>query len=82
MKNANSVIVAEDVVLFCGLAVLPSSFDEVLSVAVALSRPLLEHLHCLVVTLGANGLLVCGEHDAASVNLQPRKQKRVRAAYI
>ncbi|XP_027128831.1 pseudouridine-metabolizing bifunctional protein C1861.05 [Larimichthys crocea] len=58
--------------------VLPSSFDEVLSVAVALSRPLLEHLHCLVVTLGANGLLVCGEHDAASVNLQPRKQKRRR----
>ncbi|KAG8012781.1 Pseudouridine-metabolizing bifunctional protein C1861.05 [Nibea albiflora] len=58
--------------------VLPSSFEEVLSVAVALSRPLLEHLHCLVVTLGANGLLVCGEHDAASVNLQPRKQKRRR----
>ncbi|XP_070828609.1 uncharacterized protein [Chaetodon trifascialis] len=58
--------------------VLPSSLDEVLSVAVALSRPLLEHLHCLVVTLGANGVLVCGEHDAGSVNLQPRKQKRRR----
>ncbi|XP_031139138.1 pseudouridine-metabolizing bifunctional protein C1861.05 [Sander lucioperca] len=58
--------------------VLPSSLEEVLSVAVALSRPLLEHLHCLVVTLGANGVLVCGEHDAGSVNLQPRKQKRRR----
>ncbi|XP_036962122.1 pseudouridine-metabolizing bifunctional protein C1861.05 [Acanthopagrus latus] len=58
--------------------VLPSSLDEVLSVAVTLSRPLLEHLHCVVVTLGANGLLVCGEHDAGSVNLQPRKQKRKR----
>ncbi|XP_076588822.1 uncharacterized protein LOC143321944 [Chaetodon auriga] len=58
--------------------VLPSSLDEVLSVAVALSRPLLEHLHCLVVTLGANGVLVCGEHDAGSVNLQPRKEKRRR----
>uniref|UniRef100_A0A8C4IJH8 Zgc:136858 n=1 Tax=Dicentrarchus labrax TaxID=13489 RepID=A0A8C4IJH8_DICLA len=58
--------------------VLPSSHDEVLSVAVALSRPLLEHLLCLVVTLGANGLLVCGEHDGGSVNLQPRKQKRRR----
>lgn len=80
VKNANSVIAAEDVVLFCGLSVLPSSLDEVLSVAVTLSRPLLEHLHCVVVTLGANGLLVCGEHDAGSVNLQPRKQKRVRAA--
>ncbi|XP_070763979.1 uncharacterized protein [Enoplosus armatus] len=58
--------------------VLPSCLDEVLSVAVALSRPLLEHLHCLVVTLGANGVMVCGEHDAGSVNLQPRKQKRRR----
>lgn len=80
VKNANSVISAEDVVLSCGLSVLPSSLKEVLSVAVTLSRPLLEHLHCVVVTLGANGLLVCGEHDAGSVNLQPRKQKRVRAA--
>uniref|UniRef100_A0A3Q3T1L6 Zgc:136858 n=2 Tax=Mastacembelus armatus TaxID=205130 RepID=A0A3Q3T1L6_9TELE len=59
--------------------VLPNSLEEVLSVAVALSRPLLEHLHCLVVTLGAMGVLVCGEHDdAGSVNLQPRKQKRRR----
>lgn len=67
-------------VLSHGFAVLPSSLDEVLNVALALSRPLLEHLQCLVVTLGANGVLVCGEHDAGSVNLQPRKQKRVRAA--
>ncbi|XP_059191379.1 uncharacterized protein zgc:136858 isoform X3 [Centropristis striata] len=58
--------------------VLPSSLEEMLSVAVALSRPLLEHLHCLVVTLGAGGVLVCGEHDAGSVNLQPRKQKTKR----
>ncbi|KAM7414898.1 hypothetical protein PAMA_019626 [Pampus argenteus] len=57
---------------------IPSSLDEVLSVAVALSRPLLEHLHCLVVTLGANGVLLCGEHDAGSVNLQPKKQKKER----
>lgn len=82
VRNANSVTFIEIVVLTCGVAVLPSSLEEVLSVAVALSRPLLEHLHCLVVTLGANGVLVCGEHDAGSVNLQPRKQKRVRATYI
>ncbi|XP_075998065.1 uncharacterized protein LOC142991814 [Genypterus blacodes] len=56
--------------------VLPCSLDEVLNLALALSRPLLEHLQCLVVTLGANGVLLCGEHDAGSVNLQPRKQKR------
>ncbi|XP_042351382.1 pseudouridine-metabolizing bifunctional protein C1861.05 [Plectropomus leopardus] len=58
--------------------VMPISLEEVLSVAVALSRPLLEHLHCLVVTLGACGVLVCGEHDEGSVNLQPRKQRRRR----
>ncbi|XP_068595002.1 uncharacterized protein zgc:136858 [Brachionichthys hirsutus] len=58
--------------------VLPSSLDDALSLAVTLSRPLLEHLHCLVVTLGANGLLVCGEHDSGSVNLQPRIQKKRR----
>ncbi|KAI3371151.1 hypothetical protein L3Q82_023783 [Scortum barcoo] len=57
---------------------LPSSLEEVLSVAVTLSRPLLEQLHCVVVTLGAKGVLVCGEHDAGSVNLQPRKERRRR----
>ncbi|XP_068169684.1 uncharacterized protein zgc:136858 isoform X2 [Antennarius striatus] len=58
--------------------VLPSSLDDILSLAVTLSRPLLEHLHCLVVTLGSNGLLLCGEHNAGSVNLQPRLQKKRR----
>lgn len=68
----------------CGVEVLPSSLEELLRVAVALSRPLLEHLHCVLVTLGADGVLVCGEHDAGSVNMQPRKQgsnKEVRNAY-
>lgn len=78
VKNATSVKEAKGVVLSCGVAVLPNSLDEVLTLAVALSRPLLEYIHCLVVTLGANGVLVCGEHDAGSVNLQPRKQKRVK----
>lgn len=67
---------------FCIAAVLPSTLDETLSVAVALSRPLLEHLHCLVVTLGANGVLLCGEYDEGTVNLQPRKQKRVRMVFM
>ncbi|XP_013887823.1 pseudouridine-metabolizing bifunctional protein C1861.05 [Austrofundulus limnaeus] len=58
--------------------VLPSTLDEILSVAVALSRPLLEHLHCLVVTLGPNGVLLCGEQEAGSINLQPRKLKKKR----
>ncbi|XP_014861261.1 PREDICTED: pseudouridine-metabolizing bifunctional protein C1861.05-like [Poecilia mexicana] len=57
---------------------LPASLDEILTVAMALSRPLLENLHCLVVTLGPDGVLLCGQHEAGSVDLQPRKQKRKR----
>ncbi|KAL2093600.1 hypothetical protein ACEWY4_010912 [Coilia grayii] len=59
--------------------VLPESLEEVLSCAASLSRPLLEHLQCVVVTLGPMGVLLCGEHEAGAVNLQPRKHRRVRA---
>lgn len=59
------------------LPVLPSSLTEVLDIALTLSRHLLEHIHCLIVTLGAKGVLVCGEHEAGSVNLQPRRQNKV-----
>lgn len=65
------------------MAVLPDTLEEVLSVAVALSRPLLEHLLCLVVTLGPSGVLLCGEHSqAGSVNLQPRKLRKVSIVQI
>uniref|UniRef100_A0A4W5MSH5 Zgc:136858 n=1 Tax=Hucho hucho TaxID=62062 RepID=A0A4W5MSH5_9TELE len=57
-------------------AVLPSSLEEVLSCAMALARPLLDHLQCVVVTLGAMGVLLCGEHNAGSVDLQPRRGTR------
>ncbi|XP_043083149.1 pseudouridine-metabolizing bifunctional protein C1861.05 [Puntigrus tetrazona] len=55
---------------------LPRSLEDVLGCVPALSRPLLEHLNCVVVTLGALGVMVCGEHDAGTVNLQPQKQKQ------
>ncbi|XP_010888082.2 pseudouridine-metabolizing bifunctional protein C1861.05 isoform X2 [Esox lucius] len=55
---------------------LPSSMEEVLSSAAALTRPLLDHLHCVVVTLGAKGVLLCGEHSNGTVDLQPRKGTR------
>ncbi|CAL9696895.1 unnamed protein product [Knipowitschia caucasica] len=54
---------------------LPESLDEVLELAMTLSRPLLEHLHCLIVTLGPYGVLVCGESKDDSIYLQPRKFK-------
>ncbi|XP_077567312.1 uncharacterized protein LOC144192131 [Stigmatopora nigra] len=58
--------------------VLPNSLQQVLSLSVTLARPLLEHINCLVVTLGENGVLVCGEHQAGSVDLKLRKQKKTR----
>ncbi|KAJ3595987.1 hypothetical protein NHX12_002396 [Muraenolepis orangiensis] len=52
---------------------------DVLTCALALARPLLEHLHCLVVTLGSDGVLVCGMHDGdGSVRLQPRAEGKTR----
>lgn len=63
------------------MTVLPCSVEEMLNFAVTLSLPLLEHIHCLVVTLGANGVLLCGEQDAGSVNLQPRQHRRVWKIY-
>ncbi|XP_055049038.2 uncharacterized protein [Misgurnus anguillicaudatus] len=57
---------------------LPKSLEDVLSCVPALSRPLLDHLHCVVVTLGSLGVLVCGEHEAGTVNLLPKRHKRKR----
>lgn len=55
---------------------LPRSLEDVLGCVPALSRPLLEHLNCVVVTLGALGVMVCGEHDAGTVNLQLQKRQK------
>ncbi|KAJ1166623.1 hypothetical protein NDU88_007022 [Pleurodeles waltl] len=51
---------------------LPTSLDGILEAAVTLSRPLLEHLHCVVVTLGAHGVLLCGRSsEGQTVSLRP-----------
>ncbi|XP_061085884.1 uncharacterized protein zgc:136858 [Conger conger] len=57
-------------------AVLPGEVGEVLGCAVALCRPLLEHLQCVLVTLGPLGVLLCGEQEGGAVRLSPRKQPR------
>ncbi|XP_048871132.1 uncharacterized protein zgc:136858 isoform X2 [Brienomyrus brachyistius] len=58
--------------------VLPKTRDEVLSCAASLSRPLLEHLSCVVVTLGSLGVLLCGEHVDGGVRLQLRPRSALR----
>ncbi|XP_058842341.1 uncharacterized protein zgc:136858 isoform X3 [Acipenser ruthenus] len=65
----------------CGIAskhrvpVVPSSLDDVLGSALALSRPLLEHLRCVVVTLGPHGVLLCGDAEGGAVSLQGAEYK-------
>ncbi|XP_041109872.1 pseudouridine-metabolizing bifunctional protein C1861.05 [Polyodon spathula] len=57
-------------------AAVPSSLDDVLGSALALSRPLLEHLRCVVVTLGPHGVLLCGDAEGGAVSLQRVDYKR------
>ncbi|KAM9292624.1 uncharacterized protein RDI95_002425 [Morus bassanus] len=52
-------------------AELPSRLEDVVQSAVALARPLLAHLCCVVVTLGAHGVLLCGRSLGGSISLRP-----------
>lgn len=50
---------------------LPSKAEDVVETAAALVLPLLRELHCVVVTLGQHGVLVCGQNMDGSVSLHP-----------
>uniref|UniRef100_A0A8D2IV80 Carbohydrate kinase PfkB domain-containing protein n=1 Tax=Varanus komodoensis TaxID=61221 RepID=A0A8D2IV80_VARKO len=50
---------------------LPSKLEDMLEVAAGLACPLLKELHCVVVTLGQHGVLVCGRDVGGSVSLHP-----------
>uniref|UniRef100_A0A3B3STS0 Zgc:136858 n=1 Tax=Paramormyrops kingsleyae TaxID=1676925 RepID=A0A3B3STS0_9TELE len=52
--------------------------EAVLHCAASLSRPLLEHLRCVVVTLGSLGVLLCGEHEEGGVRVQPGIRSALR----
>ncbi|XP_074438482.1 uncharacterized protein LOC141741509 isoform X1 [Larus michahellis] len=63
-------------------AELPSRSEDVVQTAVALSRPLLAHLHCVVVTLGAHGILLCGKSLGGSISLRPGAHEQTAAASL
>eukprot|EP00079_Xenopus_tropicalis_P015159 XP_004912514.1 PREDICTED: pseudouridine-metabolizing bifunctional protein C1861.05-like [Xenopus tropicalis] len=48
---------------------LPRALDDTLDMALTLSVPLLEHLACVIVTLGANGVLLCGHSHRGTLSL-------------
>ncbi|PKU36068.1 pseudouridine-metabolizing bifunctional [Limosa lapponica baueri] len=64
------------------LAELPSRLEDVVQTAVALARPLLAHLHCVVVTLGAHGILLCGKSLQGSISLHPGAHEQTAAASL
>lgn len=57
-------------------AELPSELEDVIGVAVSMSRPLLEHLQCVVVSLGCHGVLLCSRGEAGTFSLQPQKSRQ------
>ncbi|XP_014792695.1 PREDICTED: pseudouridine-metabolizing bifunctional protein C1861.05-like isoform X2 [Calidris pugnax] len=63
-------------------AELPSRLEDVVQTAVALARPLLAHLHCVVVTLGAHGILLCGKSLRGSISLRPGAHEETAAASL
>ncbi|XP_062989385.1 uncharacterized protein LOC134403272 isoform X4 [Elgaria multicarinata webbii] len=50
---------------------LPSKLEDVVEAAVTLACPLLKELHCVVVTLGQHGVVVCGRNMGGSISLHP-----------
>ncbi|XP_056195224.1 uncharacterized protein LOC130149525 isoform X2 [Falco biarmicus] len=63
-------------------AELPSSLEDVVQTAVALACPLLAHLHCVVVTLGAHGILLCGKSLGGSILLCSGAHEQTAAASL
>ncbi|XP_069759704.1 uncharacterized protein [Narcine bancroftii] len=58
-------------------AELPSVMHEVIDVALGMSQPLLKYLQCVIVTLGQQGVLLCGRSEDGTISLQPRKASQV-----
>ncbi|XP_009678232.1 uncharacterized protein [Struthio camelus] len=63
-------------------AELPSRLEDVVKTAMTLARPLLTQLHCVVVTLGAHGVLLCGKSVGGSVLLCPGAQEQSAATCL
>ncbi|XP_071583409.1 uncharacterized protein [Heliangelus exortis] len=63
-------------------AELPSGLEDVVQTVMALARPLLSHLHCVVVTLGTHGVLLCGKSLGGSISLHPGAHEQTSAASL
>ncbi|XP_073423714.1 uncharacterized protein [Dendrobates tinctorius] len=48
---------------------IPCKLEDLVDTAISLSIPLLENIHCVIVTLGAHGVLLCGHRRDRTVSL-------------
>ncbi|KAM5173029.1 uncharacterized protein ACMZJ9_005712 [Mantella aurantiaca] len=51
---------------------VPHELDDIIDMATTLSLPLLENLHCVIITLGAHGVLLCGHSFNGILSLHPK----------
>ncbi|XP_008108730.2 uncharacterized protein LOC100556121 [Anolis carolinensis] len=51
---------------------LPTKLEDIVDIAAKLAGPLLKELHCVVVTLGQHGVLVCGRNESGTISLHSR----------
>ncbi|XP_072001353.1 uncharacterized protein [Engystomops pustulosus] len=49
---------------------IPCRLEDIVDTAISLSLPLLESIQCVIVTLGAQGVLLCGHRRAGTVSLR------------
>ena len=63
------------------------SLDDILTQSVKLCRPLMQHIHCVIVTLGKHGVLVCRDTEAdtpfptsSQLNAIPTRQHNLVSA--
>lgn len=63
------------------------SLDDIITQCLKLCRPLMQHIHCVIVTLGKHGVLVCRDTEAdtpfptsSCLNDIPRRQHSLVSA--
>ncbi|CAI5786242.1 pseudouridine-metabolizing bifunctional protein C1861.05-like isoform X1 [Podarcis lilfordi] len=59
---------------------MPSTLEEAVKTSLTLARPLLGELHCVVVTLGQHGVLVCSRNMNGRLSLRPGTFNKATAA--
>nr|XP_006133450.1 uncharacterized protein LOC102450984 [Pelodiscus sinensis] len=63
-------------------AELPARLEDIVRTAMTLTRPLLTQLRCVVVTLGAHGVLLCSRRTEGSISVGPATHQQIAAGEL